>query len=101
MGKIQAQQGELKRAQRELDQQAQTERESQESLRGLEQFCNRVSEGINTLTFDGRQQLLRLLVESVRVEDNLVTVETIIPVDPQPGELRTRHPEPVEGHNRG
>lgn len=70
------------------------ERESQEALRGLEQFCARVSEGIDVLTFDERLLLLRLLVEPVRVDDNLVTVETIIPGDPQPGELCTRHPKP-------
>ncbi|MCH8939550.1 MAG: hypothetical protein IIC27_00290, partial [Chloroflexi bacterium] len=97
MGKVQSQQQELERARQEMDRKAKNEQDSQSALEGIEHFCAKVNRNLETLTFDERQQLLRLLVESVRVEDNLVTVETIIPTDSGSGELRTRHPELVEG----
>jgi hypothetical protein len=45
--------------------------------------------------FDDRQQLLRLVVEGITVEDDVFRVETVIPVDD--GKLRHRRPELVEG----
>ena len=40
-----------------------------------------MSEGLDHLTFEERQQLLRLLVERVTVREDRIRVETIIPMD--------------------
>jgi len=62
MGKVQAQQQGLERAQHELERQFKSERESREALKGLEQFCSKIGRGLDSLSFYERQQLLRLLV---------------------------------------
>ena len=41
--------------------------------------------------------LLRLVVERITVEDGQVRIETVIPTGNDDVQLRTRHPEPVEG----
>ena len=43
-----------------------------------ERFCNQVAKGLEAMTFEERQQLLRLVVERITVEDGRVRVETII-----------------------
>ena len=48
------------------------------------------------MTFEERQQLLRLVVERVTVEDERVTVETVIPTRGDDVKLRNRRSEPVE-----
>ena len=45
----------------------------------LEQFCHQVAQGLDALTFEERQQLLRLVVESITVGNGRVRVETVIP----------------------
>ena len=51
-------------------------------------------DGIDALTFEDRQQLLRIVVERVVVSNNSVSVETVIPSDNQhAGLLCTCHPE--------
>ena len=54
----------------------------------LEGFAGRVSVGLDTMGFDERRELLRLLVDEVVYEDGEVTIKTILPVD----EVRL-HPE--------
>ena len=48
------------------------------------------------MTFEERQDLLRLLVDRITVGDETVRVETIIPSGDDHGQLRTRRGEPVE-----
>lgn len=84
----------LEKQQAELDRQQAQEESRQSALEHLERFCEQVSVGLGTLTFEERQQLLRLVVEKAIVKDNSVRVETIIPSDGQhAGLLGTRHPE--------
>jgi len=54
-----------------------------------------VSEGLTSLTFDERQQLLRLVIERITVENGVARIDTVIP--PDQDNLRNRYPEPVEG----
>ena len=73
-------------------------------LRGLERerrqlqtFCHRVSEGLDRMSFEERQELLRLVVDRITVEDESVRIKTVIPQGDDYSQLRTRHAEPVEG----
>jgi len=47
------------------------------------------------LTFDERQQLLRLVIERITVENGVARTDTVIP--PDLDNLRNRYPELVEG----
>jgi hypothetical protein len=73
----------------ELDRRAHHDRGSRNALEGLETFCKSVADGLEAMTFEERQQLLRLLIEKVTVEDGQVRIETIIPTDKLPVKLRT------------
>ena len=55
-----------------------------------------MAEGLEQLSFDERQELLRLVVERVTVEDETVRIETVIPNPTEGGQLRTRRGELVE-----
>jgi hypothetical protein len=48
------------------------------------------------MTFEERQQLLRLVIERILVQDDWVRIETIIPTTEE-GKLCTHHPERSEG----
>ncbi|MFH1140405.1 MAG: recombinase family protein, partial [Chloroflexota bacterium] len=96
MEKLRQRRNELERAAQELDRRERQELESRKALEHMERFCHQVSQGLDAMTFDERQQLLRLVVERITVEDGRVRIETVIPMGEE-GKLRTRHPEPVEG----
>ena len=96
MGKLRERRSGLEELENKLRQRAKQEQDAKAGLRYLEEFCDRVSEGLESLNFEDRQKLLRLVVERITVEDNRVRIETIIPPD-QDVLLRTRPPEPVEG----
>jgi site-specific DNA recombinase len=49
--------------------------------RDITDFTQRALDGIDTLDFDGRQQLLRLLIEDVRVQNWNVELRLRIPLD--------------------
>jgi site-specific DNA recombinase len=49
-------------------------------------FARRASAGIDALDFDGRQQLMRLVVEEVRVSGWHVEIQLRIPLDEPPGD---------------
>ena len=49
------------------------------ALEHLERFCLQVSKGLETMSFEECQHLLRLLVERITVEDGHVRIETVIP----------------------
>ena len=69
--------------------------DTQKALAHLERFCHQVSKGLTSLTFDERQQLLRLVIERITVENGVARIDTVIPPDQY--NLRNRYPEPVEG----
>ena len=79
MKKLKQRREDLEKCAKGLDQRQQREQDSRAALEHLEQFCRHVSQGLDVLTFEERQQLLRLVVESVTVENGRVRVETVIP----------------------
>jgi site-specific DNA recombinase len=84
----------------ELDRRAHQDREARNALEGLETFCKSVVGGLEAMTFEERQQLLRLLIEKVTVEEGRVRIETIIPTDKLPVKLRNGVPERSEEPQR-
>ena len=95
MDELRRRRQELGRTDANLGARAKQYEESRKALEQLDRFCRRVADGLEALTFEERQQLLRLVVERVNVEDGVVHIETIIPVDggadgQRHGQLRTR-----------
>ena len=78
-----------------LERRQQQDQDARDALEHLSRFCHRISEGLSALTFDERQQLLRLVVEGITVDNGRVRVDTIIPTGDS--NLRNRYPELVEG----
>ncbi len=70
--------------------------------RRVHDFARRAAAGIDTLTFKQRQQLLRLVVEEVRVTGWQVVIQLRIPLDdnPDPGGGGTRRPPELRGGGR-
>jgi len=100
MDGLKARRSGFERARAETEDRQRSAEDSEDALRDLEVFCRRVSEGLDALTFDERQQLLGLVVERITVDDDRVRIEAIIPRRGPSGgacELRTRHPEALEG----
>ena len=95
MEKLMKQRSGLEELENQLGRRAKEEQDAKSGLRYLEEFCDRVSKGLESLSFEDRQKLLRLVVQRITVEDNRVRIETIIPPD-QDVLLRTRRPERVE-----
>jgi len=95
MEKLKSHRQELDRSQREIDQRQRQKQDTQKALAHLERFCHQVSKGLTSLTFDERQQLLRLVIERITVENGVARIDTVIP--PDQDNLRNRYPELVEG----
>jgi site-specific DNA recombinase len=81
---------------RDLSRKTGTEKDSERALEHLETFCLRIGEGLDNMSFEERQDLLRLVVDNVTVEKETVKVETIIPTSDGDNQLRTRRGELVE-----
>ena len=96
MEKLRQRRGGLEERDSQQVRRSKQEQSANAGLRYLNDFCQRVSNGLESLSFEDRQKLLRLVVERITVEDNRVRIETIIPPD-KDVQLRTRRPEPVEG----
>ena len=97
MVKLRARREQLERAAEDMERSKQREQDSKRALENLRGFCDRVAKGLGSLTFGEKQKLLRLVVERITITDGKVKIETIIPTGEDPVQLRTRHPEPVEG----
>ncbi len=69
MDKLTSHRQELDRPQGEVDQCQRQKQDTQKALMRLERFCHQVSKGLPSLTFDERQQLLRLVTERITVEN--------------------------------
>jgi hypothetical protein len=82
-------------SQREIDQRQRRKQDTQKALAHLERFCHQVSKGLTSLTFDERQQFLRLVIERITVSIRATPFSTVIP--PDQDNLRNRYPELVEG----
>ena len=94
MDKLTSHRQELDRPQREVDQCQRQKQDTQKALARLERFCPQVSKGLTSLTFDERQQLLRLVTERITVENGVARTDTVIP--PGQDNFRNRYPEPLE-----
>lgn len=84
------------------------EQQAERAVLLLTGFCEHVAVGIDALTFEERQQLLRLVVDRVLIDGQRVQVKTVIPLErpvestyDEQGLLRTRHPERSEESGRG
>lgn len=60
-------------------------------------FARQAADGIDTLDFDGRQRLLRLIIEQVRVEGWQIELRLRIPLDPEPRD--DHHPKAPDHHD--
>ena len=96
MVRLQERRAHLQRTLRDVELGAQQSADGVAALDHLEAFCRKVTEGLDALDFEERQQLLRLLVERVTLMPWQVCIETVIPVGPGHDKLRTRRGEPVE-----
>ena len=86
---------ELEGIKQEIERRSQQEDAGRQALEYLERFCDQMRKGLENLTFEERQQLLRLVVEGITVADGKVKVETVIPIE-EDGKLRNVRGEPVE-----
>ncbi len=96
MDRLRARIRELEGISQDLDCKSALEEEAQSGLQYLQTFCHTVAEGLDRLSFEERQELLRLVVDRVTVEDETVGIETIIPNSTDGGQLRTHCGELVE-----
>jgi len=81
MTKLRDRREDVDRAAAALEQRQRQELDSKEALEHLQRFCQQIARGLESMTFDEKQRLLRLVVEGIRVEEHRVYVETIIPLD--------------------
>ena len=72
------------------------ERDSRQAMAQLKSFCQEVSVGLDSMTFEERQQLLRLVIDRVTVENGVAHIDTRIPGNNPTGQLRLRDPEHSE-----
>jgi site-specific DNA recombinase len=69
--------------------------------RKVEAFARRVRQGIDTLEFEQRQKLVRLLVEQVRVTGPAVEIHLRVPLDDPPPPDHAAHPRQPVDHDQG
>ena len=100
MDKLRDRRSQLERMVEAIDRREKEQTDRLAALERLDRFCREVSNGLDAMTFEERQQLLRLVVESITVEDERVRIETVIPVSGDDVRLRAHRPEPVEGRAR-
>ena len=93
MDKLRERLSQLERIATDIERREQQQTDRRMALERLEQFCREVSNGLDAMTFEERQQLLRLVVERVTVEDDRVRIETVIPTGGDDVQLRAHHPE--------
>ena len=85
MGKLKARRQELERQQKEIERQDREAERDSEVLNRLESFCQRVSVGLQGVTWGEKQKLLRLLIDRVVIDGQQVSILGVIPVG-QPGQ---------------
>ncbi len=94
MERLSAQRQGLEQRLQQIQHQAREEANNREALTQLDAFCSRVAQGLDNMTFEERQQFLRLVVEGVTVAEGRITVEAVIP-STSDGKLRNARGEPV------
>ena len=93
MGKLKDSRRELERVAQEVNLRQRQEEESHKALEQLEQFCRRMAQGLEAMTFEERQRLLRMVVERITMEGGRVQIATVIPTGGVGEQLSTRHHE--------
>ncbi len=58
---------------------------------GMQQFCQRVSHGLATATFEQKRQLVELLIDRVVVMNDQVEIRYVIPTTPAGAQVRFCH----------
>lgn len=75
----------------EIDKVEKQRMRADELFRTVEAFCQRLRQGFEQLDFEGRQRVVRLIVERVLVKEGDVTIEHAIPLTGRFSELRPDH----------
>jgi len=101
MDKISSRRVQLEKVIQDLETTKHQERDSRQTLAHLKTFCDEVSVGLDAMTFEERQQLLRLVIDRVTVDNGVARIETRIPGPSPQDQLRLHDPEPVEGRTDG
>ena len=90
MDRLTAEREGLQRVANDIERRAGEQEHSRSALDQIKTFCSQVSQGLDNLTFEEKQQLLRLVVERITVDSGKVTIETIIPTGQDDVILRNR-----------
>ena len=96
MGKLKARRELLQKERRELDRLREEHVREEDALVRLEAFCERVSRGLENLSFEEKQKLLRLLVDRIEVDGQQVRIEAVIPLPEQTPEVALCLNRPVD-----
>ena len=80
---------------RSLDRRKREEANQQRKWKDLQAFCNSIKKGLSNLAEDERQNLLRLLVERVTINPNLIRIELAVPLDDPQAVYRLRPTRPT------
>jgi site-specific DNA recombinase len=75
---IQKEQGELEKRKSELERQLAQRKLTESQEVRIRSFAEKISSGLDTLDFAGRQELMRLLIERVLFDGQVVEIQTII-----------------------
>jgi hypothetical protein len=78
MEQIQKEQNELEKRKSELERQLTQRRLTESQEERIRSFARKIGTGLNTQDFAGRQELLRLLIEKVLFDGQVVEIQTII-----------------------
>jgi len=96
MDRLRARSKEVEGFSHDLDRRSDYDRDSKSALRHLESFCHRVADRLDNMSFEERQEFLRLVVNRVTVENGTARINTVIPGLKYDGQLRARRSELVE-----
>ena len=58
-----------------------------------------MTDRLDNMSFEECQELLRLVIDRVTVENGTAGIDTVIPGPKDDGQLRARRSEPVEPHS--
>jgi site-specific DNA recombinase len=97
MQRLSAQRRGLEEQRQRIQVQKQQEANEQQALARLGEFCSRVGQGLENMTFEERQQFLRLVVEAITVDQGRIKVEAVVPPELD-GKLCNVRGELVEPH---
>ena len=96
MGKLSQRKSHLEAVPQGLDKKKHEEQDSHQALVHLKSFCQEVAVGLDAMTFEERQLLLRLVIDRVTVDNGVAHIDTRIPGTTPKGQLRPSDPERSE-----